>query len=231
MPTKGLGLAAVLAEPGARGAGPCGWSFSVVTIFALPLLRGPLPFLFPSRPCPTRAPKVSGSVSRLPRTSRPWEPALCGGHTRPRQLWDLDGGKGELELGSPRPPRPVPPSGPPLRLAALPAGSRVPKATTAPANGGGASPPRGGGFSPCARVGSGPPSHPILTLSSPPRSSPSLPVPPPLPPPDGLHTPRAGRCRPRGGQRLGLAARATAEGDPPCPEMPPDSRCARGQPS
>lgn len=102
--------------------------------------------------------------------------------------------------------------------------------------------PRDGG---CARVAArvterllcGCAAAPTPKLSCPPWSSQLLPDPPPRPPPESLHTLRAGRGRPRGGQRgwrggRGLRlARAAAGGARRSPGRPPDTcseRCPGG---
>lgn len=169
------------------------------------------------------------------------------------------GGAGAQLRRGPAQPRPAPPSGPPLRLAAFSRQAQPPAPRSArlgrrwpqrlpglegqdgSRQGGGTTPPRGGCFAgtlgqatkapfrrpggtvvgcavaathhPCTQ-----PPAPLLLLPSP--------VPPPIPPPKGSHTRRAGRCRPRGGQRGWSGRRGAAAGTrgrgrgPPRPRPP-----------
>lgn len=198
-----------------------------------------------------------------------------GGHTRPRlsarprSAAGAGAGGGDAGARLPRgpaQPRPAPPSGPPLRLAALSRRAPPPARLSAgpgaagcrgllgregrggSRQGGGATPPRGGCFArtpgratkapfrrlPGSVVGCATAApHPCTQQPAPLLLRPS-PVPPPLPPPEGSHTPRAGRCRPRGGQRgspggRGLRpARAAAGGARRAPGPRPDSCWAAG---
>ena len=203
----------------------------------------PAPTVFAGRPG-TRAPATAG-LARRPAPPRTFWPraqaARRGAHASPpargvRAAAAAGAGGGGAGAGlsrGPAQPRPAPPSGPPLRLAALsrrappPAprsarlGRRRPprlpglEGCVGSRQGGGTIPPRGGHFAgtpgPATEAsfrgpdgtgvgceaaapypGTQPPA-PLLLFPSP--------VPPPVPPPEGSHTLRAGRCRPRGGQR------------------------------
>lgn len=184
------------------------------------------PLAPPSPRPPLRPPLAPPATAAVPGPRWPRAQARAASHLLGREAAGAGGGRreaGAREAGarasgsaaarpSPAPPHPRP--SPPLSRA--PPAERRPAGTSpaprllgreaawAPAKG--EAPLRPGAGAPRGLAGRpggtavGVRRVPTPALSRPPRSASPLPVPPPLPPPEGSHSRRAGRCRPRGGR-------------------------------